>query len=109
MEALAEHHAIHRNTTRTIEIRKIQQAEHTRQLAAKHKWYLKDHHGMIRRLLVPDYFHDEILSTFGMLAITALMCVATLIEQHNSTHINVPLCEIPYAYLIPMLIWMYLL
>ena len=105
MEAPADHHAIHRNTTGIIEIKEIKQSEQTHQLAEKYKWYLTDHHGMIQSLLVPDYYHDEILSIFGMLAIIALMCVTTPIEQHNSTCITMLPCAILYTFIVTMILW----
>ena len=70
MEKLADHFAEKRNTTRAIEVKKISTSERTRSTAAKHKWYLKERHGMIRNLLIPDYCIHEILSIIGILAFT---------------------------------------
>ena len=70
MEKLADHFAEKRNTTRAIEVKKISTSERTRSAAAKHKWYLKERHGMIRNLLIPDYCIHEILSIIGILAFT---------------------------------------
>ena len=55
IDSLAEHFAVKRNTTRIVEVNKIKTSKRTRATAAKHKWYLKDRHGMIRNLLIPDY------------------------------------------------------
>jgi len=71
--ALADHFSITRNTTRGIELKKIKTSERTRATAAKHKWYLKDRHGMIRNLLIPDYRLHEIISIIGVLAFILLI------------------------------------
>jgi len=73
MEKLADHFAEKRNTTRAIEVKKISTSERTRRRAAKHTWYLKERHGMIRNLLIPDYRIHEILSIIGTLAFTLLI------------------------------------
>ena len=77
MEVLADHFAKNRNSNRTKEMKNIKQSEQTRLVLAKHKWYLKERHGMIRILLVPDFQINEIISVVGMLAITTLMIHAT--------------------------------
>ena len=41
MDTLAQRYIVERQTTKTIEITKIQQTEHMQQTAAKHKWYLR--------------------------------------------------------------------
>ena len=51
---------------------KIKNSE-PRATAAKHKWYLKDRHGMIRNLLIPDYRLHDILSIIGALAFILLI------------------------------------
>ena len=40
---------------------------------------------MIRSLLAPDYLLAEILSVFGMIAITTLMYAVNLSYSHNNT------------------------
>ena len=81
--ALAEYFATTRNTSRCIEVKKIKTSERTRATAAKHKWYLKDRHGMIRNLLIPDYRLHEIISIIGVLAFTLLIFQ---LLTHKETH-----------------------
>ena len=76
MEVLVDHYAKQRYSTREQEIKKITQSERTWKASAKHKWYLRERHGMIRSLLVPDYIMNETLSVLGMLALTTLKCAA---------------------------------
>ena len=73
MEKLTEHFAERRQTTRTIELKKITTSERTRTTAAKHKWYLKERHGMIRNLLIPDYKIHNILAIISVIAFTLLI------------------------------------
>ena len=73
MEKLADYFSDKRDTTRVIELKKISTLERTRNTAAKHKWYLKERHGMIRNLLIPDYCIHDILAIIGVLAFTLLM------------------------------------
>ena len=73
MEQLAEHFALHRDTSRIVEMKKITTSETVRQTAAKHKWYLKERHRMIRNLLIPDYCIHYILAIIGVLVFTLLI------------------------------------
>ena len=73
MTQLADHYAEKRDSTRVIEVKKIHTSERTRRTAAKHKWYLKERHGMIRNLLVPDYRLQYILSIMGVIAFTIMV------------------------------------
>ena len=73
LEDLAEHYASRRQTTKENEIKKLKHTEEIRKTAAKHKWYLKERHGMIRTLLVQDYRVHQILSILGALALTVLL------------------------------------
>ena len=52
---LAEHYAAQRETTKEIEIKKIQSCKKVRATAARHKYYLKNRHGMISILIVQEY------------------------------------------------------
>ena len=73
LEELAEYFASNRQTTKQIEINKIKQSEKIRTTAAKHKWYLKERHGMIRTLLVQEYRLHQIISILGVLDLIAMM------------------------------------
>ena len=72
MITLADHYAEKRDTNRVIEVKKIPQSERTRRTAAKHKWYLKERHGMIRNLVPGDQIQD-ILAIIGVLSFTIMM------------------------------------
>ena len=86
IDSLAEHFAAKRNTTRIVEVKKIRTSERTRATAAKHKWYLKDRHGMIRNLLIPDYRLQDILSIIGALAFTLMIFqLLSAEEDYNQT------------------------
>ena len=39
---------------------------------------------MIISLLLPDFYHMEILSITGVLAITSLMCIAVQVPSYNA-------------------------
>ena len=56
-----------------IEIQTITNSEKDRDTSAKHKWYLKHRHGMIRSLLVQDYQVHQIMVMFSMLTWTTLV------------------------------------
>ena len=73
MEKMAEHFAEKRHTTRVIELNKLTTYERTHNTAAKHKCYLKDRHGMIRNLLIPDYKIHNILAIIGVISFTLLI------------------------------------
>ena len=96
MKKLADHFTIRRKTSRIQELKKIHQSERTRKIVAKHKWYLKERHGMITSVPVPEFYHGEILSIAGILAITTLMCIAVQVSSYNTDwdvqrHIDTPL------------------
>ena len=73
MAQLAEHYAARRETTKQVELDKMYHIEKVKRAAAKHKWYFKERHGMIRSLLVPDFHHNNIAPIFGILAFTFLL------------------------------------
>lgn len=73
METLAEHFAVKQETKQVIEVIKIKTSERTRATAAKHKWYLKERHGMIQNLIIPDYRVHNILAIIGAMAFTLLI------------------------------------
>ena len=73
MEQLADYYANVRNTTRVIETKKIIISERTRNTTSKHKLYLKERHGMICNLLIPDYRVHNLLAIIGALAFTLLI------------------------------------
>ena len=73
LDALAEHYAEKRDTTRATEVKKIKHTEAIQWVSAKHKYYLKERHGMIRTLMVPDSKVHQLLSVFGVLAWTAII------------------------------------
>lgn len=73
MEHLAEHFALCRDTTRVIEINKINTSETIRQTAAKHKWCLKERHAMIRNLLIPNFRVYDVLAIIGVVAFILLI------------------------------------
>ena len=55
MKKLAEFYAEKRETTKRVELDKMCHIEKVKRAAAKYKWYFKERHGMIRRLLVADF------------------------------------------------------
>ena len=73
MAKLAEHYAEKRETTKQVELDKMYHIEKVQRAAAKHKWYFKERHGMIRSLLVPDFCHHNMAPIFGILAFTFLL------------------------------------
>ena len=84
MVALAENFAVKRETTRVIEVKKIKSSESICTTTAKHKWYLKERHGMIRNLLIPDYRLHNILAIIGTLSFT-LLILRLLLEEVQYT------------------------
>ena len=86
MKVLADHYAEKRNTVKAIYVKKINHLEVVRGVAAKHKWYLKDRHGMIRNLLVPDYQIHQILAIFGVLAWKII--IVTFSGGHESVMVD---------------------
>ena len=55
LEQLAEHYAKTRNSTKLRKIQQLQRYKTIRQIAKKHRWYLKPiKHGMISHLLIPN-------------------------------------------------------
>ena len=105
MEVLADHYATRRNTSRGIEIAKIRQSESIRKVSAKHKWYLKDRYGMIKSLLVPDYYSTNISSVIGMLAITTLMCRSAIGTNNNRFNHKDISTSIPFYLIIIIILW----
>ena len=73
IDDLAGNYAYRRDTTKAMDVKKIKQTETIQKLSAKHKFYLKERHGMIRTLMVSDYKVHQMFSVFGMLAWIALM------------------------------------
>ena len=75
LEQLTEHYALKKKTTQEIELRKLQHIEQVKKVASKHKWYLKSNHGMLRRLLIPDYEEGVIIPVIGSICILIfLLC-----------------------------------
>ena len=84
MEALVEHFAVNQETTRVIEVKKSKSSERTCTTAAKYKWYLKERHGMIHNLLIPNYCVHDILAIIGTLSFT-LLIIHLLLEEAQYT------------------------
>ena len=59
--------------------------EIVKRAAAKHKWYFKERHGVIRSLLVPDFHHNNIAPIFGILELTFLL-QATMSDRIWTSH-----------------------
>ena len=85
MVQLVEHFAEKRETTKQVELDKMYHIEKVKRAAAKHKWYFKERHGMIRSLLVPDFHHNNIAPIFGILAFTFLL-QATMSDRIWNSH-----------------------
>ena len=64
LDALAEYYAEKRDTTKANEVKKIKHTEAIQRVSAKHTYYLKERHGMIRTLMVPDFKVYQLLSVF---------------------------------------------
>ena len=73
MDILAEHYAEKRDTTKVIKVKKIHISELTHRTAVRHTFYLKERHGMIRNLLVPDYRIQDILAIIKVLVFTIMI------------------------------------
>ena len=82
--SLVKHFAVKQNTTRIIEVKKIKSSERILATATKHKWYLKDRHGMIRNILIPNYGLYDILAIMGALSFT-LLILHLLLEEVQYT------------------------
>ena len=84
MVALDNHFAVKWETNRVIEVKNIKYSERTCTTAAKHKLYLKERHGMIHNLLIPDYYVHDILVIISTLTFT-LLIFHLLLEEAQYT------------------------
>ena len=73
MEKLVEFYAEKRETTKQVDLDKMCHIEKVKRAAAKHKWYFKERHGMIRSLLVTDFQLDNVVLIFGILVFNFLL------------------------------------
>ena len=89
MAVLAEHFVAKRETIRVIEVKKIKSSGRTCTTTDKHKWYMKDHHDMIRNLLIHDYRVYNILNIIGTLSFTLLIFHLLLDEAQYKSAIAI--------------------
>ena len=88
LEVLAAHYANTRNSTRIQEMTKLKHSEQIRSSSTKHKWYLREWHGTIRSILVPDYRIQKISSVVGMIAMTTLMAMTPRTILRQTPHLQ---------------------
>lgn len=65
LSRLAEFYAETRQTTKEVELKKLQHIEQVQRTSAKHKRFLKNRHGMLRSLLVQDFKQGVIQPVIG--------------------------------------------
>lgn len=81
MGKVADHYAEIQDTMRVIEVKKISTSERTRNMAAKHIWYIKKRYGTNRNLLIPDYRIHNILAIIGVWALILLIQQLTAVPE----------------------------
>ena len=70
---LAEYYAEKRRTDEEIELRKLIHIEQVQKTSAKHKYFLKPRHGMLRNLLVHDFKEGVITPVLGCICFVLML------------------------------------
>ena len=81
LEALADFYADRRNTTRAVEVKKLNHIERVKKVAAKHRCCFKKSAGMIRNLLVPIYAVEHMTPIFCSLIM--MVFLGSLFSVHT--------------------------
>ena len=70
---LAEYYAEKRRTDKETELRKLIHIEQVQKTSAKHKYFLKPRHGMLRNLLVHDFKEGVITPVLGCICFVLML------------------------------------